>query len=132
MITSYCLNPNLPLNLCAAVVLQSTVFSVPNYLSIRFLLDRFFGSFTRFYLCFLCSERHFTVIIRKPLWPNLSSTCSLFKHNIPSLYTIISTPFFSYAYLLISIILFQDTVLISTLCKTFDEMKFRINKNHIN
>ena len=27
---------------------------------------------------------------------------------------------------------FQDTVLISTLCKTFSDWEFRINKSHIN
>ena len=41
--TSYCLNPNLALNLCAAVVLQYMFTLVANYLHIQIMFGYFFG-----------------------------------------------------------------------------------------
>ena len=63
--TPHCLNPNLVLNLHAAVVLQSMITLVANSLSIKILLGCFFGSSTSSYLCFIWSERYFTVITCK-------------------------------------------------------------------
>ena len=80
--TPYCLNPNLVLNLHAAVVLQSMITLVANSLSIKILLGCFFGSSTSSYLCFIWSERYFTLITCKILWCNLSFTCFLFNQNI--------------------------------------------------
>ena len=45
---SYCLNPNLVLNLCAAVVLKSIITLIANFMRFKTLLDCFFGSSTGF------------------------------------------------------------------------------------
>ena len=55
-ITSYCLNPNLVLNLYAAVALQYLITLVANSLCVKILLACFFGSSASSYLCYLWSE----------------------------------------------------------------------------
>ena len=60
--TSYCLNPNLILNLHTDVVLQSIITLIVNFLSIKILLHCFFDSSTISYLSFLWSEWYFIVI----------------------------------------------------------------------
>ena len=52
-VTSYYLNPNPVLNLCAAVVFQSMITLTANFLFMKFLLGCVFGSSASSYLCFL-------------------------------------------------------------------------------
>ena len=73
--TSYCLNPNLVLNSCVAVVLPSISTLVANSLSIKILLGCFYGLPTSEYLCFLWSERYFTVVACNFLRSIPSSIC---------------------------------------------------------
>ena len=54
--TPYCFSPNLVLNLCAAIALQSMITLVANSLSRKNLLGCFFGSFSSLYLCLVWSE----------------------------------------------------------------------------
>ena len=102
--TSYRLKPNLVLNLWAIIVLQFIITLIANFSSIKILLTCFFGSSISSYLCFLWFELYFLVIYRKCLWSKLSSICFSFNHNILSLSIIVSIPFLSYVFLLISTI----------------------------
>ena len=68
--TSYCLNPNLALNLWVDVVLQSIITLIVNFSLIKILLHCFFGSSTSSYLRFLLFELNFVVISCKFLWSN--------------------------------------------------------------
>ena len=63
--TSYCLNPNLVLNLCTAVVLQSMITFIIDSLFIKILLGCFFCSSTSSNLCFLWFEMYFIIGIWK-------------------------------------------------------------------
>ena len=65
--TSYCLNTNLFLNLCAVVVLQPVITLVANSVRIKILLRYFFRSSASSYQCFLWFEGYFTVVTRKYL-----------------------------------------------------------------
>ena len=87
---SYSLNSNLVQILCAAVVLQSMITTVANSLSIK----HFHGPSTSSYLCFPISARYFNVFIHKALRYKSSSIGFSINHSIPSLYYIVSTPFF--------------------------------------
>ena len=89
--TSYCWNPYLVLNLGPDVVLHSIIIMVANFLSIKIILHCFFGSSISSYLCLLRFER---VVARKFLWFKSFSLCFSFNHNIPSLSSIVSMPFF--------------------------------------
>ena len=99
-LTSYCLNPNLVLNLCAAIVLQSMIVLIAN-LSIKILLSYFFGSSTNLYICFLWSQKYFLVVISKFLWSNPSYICLSFNHNIPLPSSIAYTLFLPYVFVCI-------------------------------
>ena len=96
-LTSYCLNPNLVLNLCPAIVLQSMIVLTAN-LSIKILLSYFFGSSTNSYICFLWSQKYFLVVISKFLWSNPSYICLSFNHNIPLPSSIAYTLFLPYVF----------------------------------
>ena len=50
---SYCLNPNIAVNLCAVVILQSIIILIANSLYIKMLLGCVFALSTSPYLCFL-------------------------------------------------------------------------------
>ena len=82
--TSYCLNPNLFLNLWVDFVRQSTITFFTNFSFRKILLHCFFGSSTSSYLCFLWSEWYFVLSSLKCLWSNPSSICFSFNHNILS------------------------------------------------
>ena len=87
--TSCCFNINLVLYLCAAVVLESIITLAANYLRIKILLGRLFGSSTSSYLCFLCSKN---ILLRSI--PHPSSICFSFNHNISSLSALFLHHFF--------------------------------------
>ena len=93
--TSYCLNPNLALNLWAGAALQSIITLSAKVSTIKIVLTCFFGSSNSSYLCFLWFEFYFVETSRKFLWFNPSSICFSFNHNIPSLSTILSTVSFT-------------------------------------
>ena len=62
---SHCLNPNIVLNLCTAVVLQSMITFIINSLFIKILLGCFFCSSTSSNQYFLWFEMYFIVVIWK-------------------------------------------------------------------
>ena len=103
---SYCLNPNIVLNLRLDVVLQSIITLTANFTSVKILLDCFFGWSTSQCLWFLWSKWYFIVISGKLLQSIPSSLYYSFNQNIPSLSTIVftSTPFLSYWSLFIHIV----------------------------
>ena len=82
--TSYSLNPNLVLNLYTAVVLQSMITFIINYLFIKILLGCFFCSSTSSNLCFLWFEMYFAVVIWKfynlILFPYVLHWTTVFHH----------------------------------------------------
>ena len=117
--------PLIVLNLWAFVVLQSLITLIANFLSIKILLTCFFGSFTSSCLCFLLFELYFVVMSRKFLWSNPSSICFSFNHNIPSLSIIVSIPFLSYFFLLIS------SNFISCIPQKCQDFLFRFSSHYI-
>ena len=60
--TSYCLIPNLVLNLWANVALQFIITLISNFFSLKILLSYFIGFSTSSYLCFLWAEWYLIVI----------------------------------------------------------------------
>ena len=63
--TSYCLNPNLILKVCANFVPQSIITLVINFLPQKSSVRLFLGLSTSSYLYFLWSKRYLTVICLK-------------------------------------------------------------------
>ena len=100
--TSNCVNRNLFLKLWVIVVPKSIITLIANFSSIKVLLTCFFGSSTSSYLCFLWFELHFVAISGKCLWSSPSSIYFSFNHSIQSLSIIVSIPFLSYVFLLLS------------------------------
>ena len=73
---------------------QFMITLIANSLSINILLGCFFFcSSASLYVCFLWSEKYFTVVIPKLLRSYPSSIFFSFNYNIPSLSTIVSTAF---------------------------------------
>ena len=101
--TSHCFNSNLVLNVWANVALQSIITLIANFSSIKILLIWLFGSSTSAYLDFynlndilLTLTLHYDLI----LLPYVFHLTTIFHHYL--LLFLLSIPFLSYVFLLIS------------------------------
>ena len=121
--TSYCLIPNLVLNLWANVALQFIITLISNFFSLKILLTYFIGFSTSSYLCFLWPEWYLIVISCK-FYDLILLLCS-FNQNIPSLSTVVSIPFLTSIFLLVS------TIFIERIPQKFQECFFLLLFHYI-
>ena len=109
LITSCDLNPRFLFRLHDSSVLQSITTFNAKSLCKNLLFGCFFSLSSNSYLCFLYTWSCLIVMTGKFLWPNFSSMCYSFNHNIPIPSTITSMSLFSDVSLPISTILYLRT-----------------------
>ena len=118
------LTPNPVLNLCANVVLQSIITITFNFSSIKVILHCFF--FINIY------DLVHIYIFYVSRFPNSSSICFSFNHNIPSLSIIFFIPFLSKVFLLYQPYLYTRFFFFFFISNTFSNFSLKLAKNQAN
>ena len=90
LMTSCKLHPKFLLRLHDSSVLQSIIIFNAKSIRRNFLFGCFIGLSTNSYLCFSYILLYLFVIAGKFLWPNCSSVCFSFSHNVLTPSTITS------------------------------------------